>query len=147
MPIWLCAQTPDSMRVHQTDATLHSSALVTIQQITFEGNTLVLATSEGTFRLPLQDVGKITFGSCDASIGSSSPDIHLSQSGNQLTIKCDLALHHVYLVDMSGRVLVNQTLESVNTATITLPNHGVFVLLVQTNQGYLARKVIVRDLG
>ena len=68
--------------------------------------------------------------------------IQISKSGNRLTIKSDAAIKHLYLVDVFGKVLVNDRLASVDTTSITLPASGVFVLFLETSQGYIARKVI-----
>jgi hypothetical protein len=122
-----------------------STLLVTIEKITFEADVLVMTTTEGEFRLPLDDVEKITFGDNDASTAVENVNtnsIHISKSGNILTIKSDATITHVYLVDMSGKVLVSEKLASVDMTNLTLPNSGVFVLFVETSQGYIARKVI-----
>ena len=122
-----------------------STLLITIEKITFEADVLVMTTSEGEFRLPLDDVEKITFGENDASTAIENVNtnsIHISKSGNLLSIKSDYAIKKLYVVDMSGRVLNGETLASVYEGTITLPNLGVFVLFMETSQGYIARKVI-----
>ena len=119
--------------------------MVTIEKITFDEDVLVMTTSEGEFRLPLDDVDKITFGENDASTAVENVNtnsIHISKSGNILTIKSDATITHVYLVDMSGKVLVSERLASVDMTNLTLPNSGVFVLFLETSQGYIARKVI-----
>ena len=121
-----------------------STLLITIEKITFEADVLVMTTSEGEFRLPLDDVEKITFGENDVSAveNVNTNSINISKSGNLLSIKSDYAIKKLYVVDMSGRVLNGETLASVYEGTITLPNLGVFVLFMETTQGYIARKVI-----
>lgn len=138
------AQEPISLHVQKVDGTVQSASLVNIQRITFEENVLVMTTSEGEFRLPLDDVEKITFSDNNTSAveNVNINSIHISKSGNILTIRSDAAIKHLYLVDVSGKVLVNDRLASVDTTSITLPASGVFVLFLETSQGYIARKVI-----
>ena len=140
------AQEPSTMNVHQTNGTVQSTSLVTIQHITFEADVLVLTTSEGIFRLPLNDVEYIVFGE-DSSGETAVENVdvnttRITQLGNQLQIESEYKVKNLYLVDMAGKVLLNQKLSSVNEATITLPQSGVFVLFLETSQGYVAHKII-----
>ena len=138
------AQEPSTLHVQKVDGTVQSTSLVSIKHITFEEDVLVLTTTEGEFRLPLDNVDKITFGENNASAVEdvNIHSIHIYKSGNQLTIESDAAIKQLYLVDVSGKVLVSDRLASVDTTSITLPNSGVFVLFLETSQGYVARKVI-----
>ena len=144
IPTWIFAQEPNSLHVQKVDGTVQSASLVSIQHITFEEDVLVLTTTEGEFRLPLDNVDKITFGDNNASAVEdvNINSIHIYKSGNQLTIESDAAIKHLYLVDISGKVLISDRLASVDTTNLTLPNSGVFVLFLETSQGYIARKVI-----
>ena len=144
IPTLMFAQEPSSLHVQKVDGTVQSASLVSIQYITFEEDVLVLTTSEGEFRLPLNDVEKITFSENNTSAveNVNINSILISKSGNILTIKSDAAIKHLYLVDMSGKVLVSERLASVDMTNLTLPNSGVFILFLETNQGYIARKVI-----
>ena len=142
--VFTFGQEPSSLHVQKMDGTTQTALLVTIEKITFEADVLVMTTTEGEFRLPLDDVDKITFGENDVSAveNVNTNSIHISKSGNILTIKSDATITHVYLVDMSGKVLVSERLASVDMTNLTLPNSGVFVLFIETSQGYIARKVI-----
>ena len=144
VPISVIAQETNNVLVQNIDGTTQSALLVTIQKIIFDVDVLVLNTSEGEFRLPLENIDKITFGESTATIVEDVQNntTRFLQSGNQLTIESDYAIKHLYVVNMSGQVIINKTLASVNEANITLPNSGVFVVFVETTQGYLARKVI-----
>ena len=138
------AQEPSSLHVQQIDGTVQSALLVSIQHITFEEDVLVITTSEGEFRLPLDNVEKLTFGN---GISSAVEDVNINaikiyKSGNQLTIESDYAIEQLYLVDMSGKVLKSKKLASINMTTITLSTSGAFVLFLETSQGYSARKVV-----
>ena len=138
------AQQPESLQVHKTSGTTQSVSLVSIQHITFEADVLVLTTSEGTFRLPLNDVAYITFDKNTTAVENiESTATRLFKNGNQLTVECEYAINRLYLVDMTGKVLVNQQCSMTNDATVTLPNAGVFVLFLETSQGYIAHKVIM----
>lgn len=141
IPTLIFAQEPSSLHVQRVNGMVQSSSLVSIQHITFEEDVLVMTTLEGEFRLPLDNVEKITFGINNTS-AVENVNIHISKLGNILTIKSDAAIMHLYLVDVSGRVLVSNKLASVDTTSITLPASGVFVLFLETSQGYIARKVI-----
>ena len=143
--VFTFGQESSGLHVQKMDGTTQTALLVTIEKITFEEDVLVMTTTEGEFRLPLDDVDKIIFGDNDASTAVENVNtnsIHISKSGNLLSIKSDYAMKHLYLVDMSGKVLVSKRLASVDMTNLTLPNSGVFVLFLETSQGYIARKVI-----
>ena len=144
IPTWTFAQDPNSLHVQKVDGTVQSASLVDIQHITFEEDVLVLTTSEGEFRLPLDNVEKITFSDNNTSAveNVNINSIHISKSGNILAIKSDATIRQLYLVDMSGKVLASERLASTDTTSIALPDSGVFVLFLETSQGYIARKVI-----
>ena len=140
------AQQPESLQVHKTSGTTQSVSLVSIQYITFEADVLVLTTSEGTFRLPLNDVAYIAFGE-DGSVSTAVENIEstatrLFKNGNQLTVECEYAIKSLYLMDMTGKMLVNQQCSMINDATITLPQSGIFVLFLETTKGYIAIKIV-----
>lgn len=139
----MSAQQPESLQVHKTSGTTQSVSLVSIQHITFEADVLVLTTSEGTFRLPLNDVEYIDFGEGKTAVENVDVNTtRITQLGNQLQIESEYTIKNLYLVDMTGKVLLNQKLSSVNEATITLPQSGVFVLFLETSQGYVAHKIV-----
>ena len=138
------AQQPESLQVHKTSGTTQAVSFVSIQHITFEVEVLVLTTSEGTFRLPLNDVEYITFGenTTTAVENIESTATRLFKNGNQLTVECEYAIKSLYLVDMTGKVLVNQQCSMTTEASVTLPQSGVFVLFLETTQGYVAHKIV-----
>ena len=137
------AQQPESLQVHKNNGTVQSAELVIIQYITFESDVLVMTTSEGVFRLPLNDVAYISFDKSSTAVENlEATATRLFKNGNQLTVECEYAINRLYLVDMTGKVLVNQQCSMTNDAIVTLPNAGVFVLFLETTQGYVARKVI-----
>ena len=140
------AQQPKAMNVYQTSGQVLSTLLVSIEHITFEGDVLVLTTSEGTFNLPLNDVDYIAFE--DKKIATSAETLDVNSLrvllfGNTLSIESDYAINAIYLVDITGKMLVSEKLSSANEASVVLPYIGVFVLFLETNIGYIARKVIM----
>ena len=140
------AQQPKAMNVYQTSGQVLSTLLVSIEHITFEGDVLVLTTSEGTFNLPLNDVDYIAFE--DKKIATSAETLDVNSLrvllfGNTLSIESDYAINAIYLVDITGKMLVSEKLSSANEASVVLPYTGVFVLFLETNIGYIARKVIM----
>ena len=137
------AQQPESLQVHKTSGTTQSVSLVSIQHITFEADVLVLTTSEGTFRLPLNDVAYISFDKSSTAVENvETTATRLFKNGNQLMVECESAINRLYLVDMTGKVLVNQQCSMTNEATIMLPQSGVLVLFLETSQGYIAHKIV-----
>ena len=144
IPTLIFAQETNSLLVQKVDGTVQSTLLVSIQRMTFEENVLLMTTSEGEFRLPLDNINKITFDDNNTSTAVENVNInsiHIYKAGNQLTIESDYAMAQLYLVDMSGKVLVSKKLAYSNMTTITLPASGAFLLFLETSQGYIARKV------
>lgn len=146
MSMGVSAQQPEAMNVHQTSGQVQSTLLVSIEHITFEGDVLVLTTSEGTFNLPLSDVDYIAFGEKILYTQIENVDtnsLRVSLLGNTLLIESDNVINALYLVDMTGKMLASEKLSSVNKASVVLPHSGAFVLFLETNAGYIARKVIM----
>ena len=146
VPAGVSAQQPESLQVHKTSGTTQSVSLLSIQHITFETDVLVVTTSEGTFRLPLNDVAYIAFDE-DGSVSTPVENVEttatrLFKNGNQLTVECEYAINRLYLVDMTGKVLVNQQCSMTTEASVTLPQSGVLVLFLETSQGYIAHKIV-----
>lgn len=140
------AQQPEAMNVHKTTGEVTSTSLVSIEHITFVEDVLILTTSEGTFNLPLSDVDYITFGEKKIATSVENVDansLRISLLGNTLSIESENILTALYLVDMTGKMLASEKLSSVNKASVVLPHSGAFVLFLETNAGYIARKVIM----
>ena len=118
--VFMLGQEPSSLHVQKMDGTTQIALLVTIEKITFEADVLVLKTSEGEFRLPMGDIRAIRFGPDDTAIEDvETSAIRITKHGNQLQIECDCAIQQLYLVDMSGKVLVSQRIALVDTTSIT----------------------------
>lgn len=146
MSMGVSAQQPKAMNVHQTSGQVQSTLLVTIEHITFENDVLVLTTSEGTFDLPLDEVDYIVFGEEIVPESVENVDANsfrISLLGNTLSIESECVINALYLVDMTGKILEKQKLFAVTEADVILPNSGVYVLFLETSQGYVAQKVII----
>ena len=140
------AQQPEAMNVHKTTGEVASTSLVSIEHITFAEDVLILTTSEGRFNLPLSDVDYITFGENKNAANVENVDansLRISLLGNTISIESEHILTALYLVDMTGKMLESQKLSSVNEASVVLPHSGAFVLFLETNAGYIARKVLM----
>lgn len=140
------AQQPEAMNVHKTTGEVTSTSLVSIEHITFAEDVLILTTSEGRFNLPLSDVDYITFGENKNAANVENVDansLRISLLGNTISIESENILTALYLVDMTGKMLESQKLSSVNEASVVLPHSGAFVLFLETNAGYIARKVLM----
>ena len=146
LPMGVLAQEPEAMNVHNGSGLVQSTLLVNIQHITFSNDMLILTTSEGEFRLPLSDVSYIVFGDKqDTPTGIenvNANNVHISLIGTALTVSCEYAIHSLFLVDITGKMITSQKLNAVKEANVTLPNVGVYVLFLQTSEGYIARKII-----
>ena len=144
MSMGVSAQQPEAMNVHQTSGQVQSTLLVSIEHITFENDVLVLTTSEGTFNLPLSDVDYIAFGNQYTNVENvEANSLRILLLGNTLSIESENVITALYLVDMTGKMLASEKLSSVNEASVVLPHSGAFVLFLETNAGYIARKVIM----
>ena len=89
---------------------------------------------------------KVDFG--EKKITTSVEDVdanslRISLLGNTLSIESENVITALYLVDMTGKMLASEKLSSVNEASVVLPHSGAFVLFLETNAGYIARKVIM----
>ena len=137
------SQETKAMNVYQTNDSLHATALVKIQRVTFQGKILLITTSEGIFRLPLNDIDYITFGIGDTAVENIElTKTRITLIGDQLHIESEHAIKNLYLVDMTGKMLINKKLSSQCETTITLPQTGAWVIFLDTTKGYIARKII-----
>ena len=140
------AQQPEAMNVHKTTGEVISTSLVSIEHITFADDVLVLTTSDGIFNLPLEMVDYIAFGEKRVSTNVENVDataFRISLVDNTISVESDYAINALYLVDMTGKMLESQKLSAVTEANVVLPNSGVYVLFLETSQGYVAHKIIM----
>lgn len=144
----LWAQQPNQITVKTTDGNNPTVLIEEIINIEFHHDALLFITSSTAFHIPFDDIDNIVFDMrrTESALpyvnAMNQEELKLMISGNQVTIESKNAIQSLSLVDMSGKVLVNKKIQSAIQATITLPYQGVFVLLVQTNKGYVARKIM-----
>lgn len=134
----------EALNVYRNSGNVKSTALVKIKKITFEDSKLVFNTTTGIFRIPIKDVDYMAFGSVISSALDQveQPEVNLKLQGNLLTIKCQAEINQLYLVDMTGKMIAAQKLSATTETAITIPTSGVFVLFLETTQGYAAHKIM-----
>lgn len=140
------ASEPNVLNLHQTDGEVESIILVDIEHISFEDDAIVITTTDGVFQLPLDEVSRIVFGKQSTTTDTESlpaADLQLTLVDNQLSIAGGYAINTLYLVDIAGKILLTQKCNGVSETSVSLPQSGVFVLFLDTNKGYVARKLIV----
>lgn len=143
----LSAQQPEAMNVQTTIDADQSILLEHIKNIEFVEECLVFITTSGTFQIKMDEIQNIVFGKYEGNSTTNianvvANDIHILLQDNVLSIESEHAIKALYLVDITGKLIANQKLSSLNQTTITLPTSGVFVLFLETNQGYVARKIL-----
>ena len=141
------AQQPEAMNVQTSIGADQSILLEHIKNIEFVENALVFVTTSGSFQIMMDDVQNIVFGKYEgnsttniANVAANS--IHVLLQDNVLSIESEYAIKALYLVDITGKLIANQKQSSFHDTTITLPTSGVFVLFLETSQGYIARKIL-----
>lgn len=128
-----------------------SDQIVQIEEIInieFVNDELIFVTNSTSFSIPIDNIDNILFGPRTGTnvhdlVEVDSDDVRISFLENQLLINSESAIKSLYLVDITGKVLVSKKINSATQAQITLPNGNVFVLVLDTNEGYFARKLIV----
>ena len=141
------AQHPEAMNVQTNIGADQSILLEKIKNIEFVEECLVFLTTSGTFQIKMDDLKNIIFGKYNGNSSTNIANIddnsmHILLQGNELFIESEYAIKALYLVDITGKLIVSQKLSSLNETTIILPTSGVFVLFLETNQGYVARKIL-----
>lgn len=128
-----------------------SDQIVQIEEIInieFVNDELIFVTNSTSFSIPIDNIDNILFGprigtNVNDLVEVDSDDVRISFLENQLLINSESAIKSLYLVDITGKVLVSKKINSATQAQITLPNGNVFVLVLDTNEGYFAHKLIV----
>lgn len=141
------AQHPEAMNVQTSIGVDQSILLEHIKNIEFVEECLVFITTSGTFQIKMDEIQNIVFGKYEGNSTTNianvvANDIHILLQDNVLSIESEYAIKALYLVDITGKLIANQKLSSLNQTTITLPTSGVFVLFLETSQGYVARKIL-----
>ena len=145
--IGVSAQHPEAMNVQTNIGADQSILLEKITNIEFEDDALVFITTSGNFQIMMDDIQNIVFGKYINGPTTNVADlkdngIEMSIIGNILSIKSEYSINALYLMDITGKLLSSQKLSSVRETTIALPNSGICVVFLDTNQGFVARKII-----
>ena len=128
-----------------------SDQIVQIEEIInieFVNDELIFVTNSTSFSIPIDNVDNILFGPRAGTnvhdlVEVDSNDVCISFLEDQLLINSESAIKSLYLIDITGKVLMSKKINSATQVQITLPNGNVFVLVLDTNEGYFARKLIV----
>ena len=135
----------NALNVYRNNGNVKSTALVNIKKITFEDSKLVFNTTTGIFRIPLKDVDYMLFGNVISSSvdNLTQPEVKLTFQGNLLTVKSQAEINNLYLLDMTGKMIAAQKLSATTETSLAVPTSGVFVLFLETTQGYAAHKIML----
>ena len=141
------AQHPEAMNVQTNIGADQSILLEKITNIEFEDDALVFITTSGNFQIMMDDIQNIVFGKYINGPTTSVADlkdngIEMSIIGNILSIKSEYSINALYLMDITGKLLSSQKLSSVKETTMVLPNSGIYIVFLDTNQGFVARKIL-----
>ena len=141
------AQHPEAMNVQTNIGADQSILLEKIKNIEFEDDVLVFVTSSGVFQIMMDDIRNIVFGKYSGSSTTSIADVEAIElqmwvEGNVLSIESGCTINALYLMDMTGKLLASQKLSSVKETTMVLPNSGIYIVFLDTNQGFVARKIL-----
>lgn len=142
----LLAQQPNQITIQSVYGDDTSVLIEEIINIKFQQNALLFVTTSTSFLIPIEDINNIVFNQHEIESNVENimeqANINLSLSGNQLSIQSQYAIQSLFLIDMSGKMLINNKVPSATQTVITLPYQGAFVLLLQTTSGYIARKIM-----
>lgn len=142
----LLAQQPNQITIQSVYGDDTSVLIEEIINIKFQQNALLFVTTSTSFLIPIEDINNIVFNQheIESSVENimEQANINLSLSGNQLSIQSQYAIQSLFLIDMAGKMLINNKVPSATQTVITLPYQGAFVLLLQTTSGYIARKIM-----
>ena len=142
------AQTAEGLFVHPVDGSaIQSTALDNIQRLTFDGNDLsVVENTNGTTAgYALDDVAKLTFGdiivmNIDNPTAQSAIDVNVYVTpAGELVVESPVAVKSLVLFSMSGTQMLRTNSTSISLTSLQT---GVYVLLVETNQGNISKKII-----
>lgn len=141
------AYAQNALNVYRNNGNVKSTALVKIKKITFEDSQLVFNTTTGIFRIPLKDVDYMLFGNVISSSvdNLTQPEVKLTFQGNLLTVKSQAEINNLYLLDMTGKMIAAQKLSATTETSLAVPTSGVFVLFLETTQGYAAHKIMLKN--
>jgi hypothetical protein len=151
--ILLLATPVEPMNVEPTELIVETTvgegevvAIADILNIEFQEDALLFVTSFGSFEIPTNSVNKIVFGERSTEDPTDIADVtihdvQISIVDDEVQIESEYSIKTIYLVDVSGKLLSVQHVSFANEARVSLPGVGVYVLFLETSQGYVAVKI------
>jgi hypothetical protein len=148
MSIEILAQQSEEINIITKTGSDQIVQIEEIINIEFVNDELIFVTNSTSFSIPIDNIDNILFGPRTETnvhdlVEVDSDDVRISFLEDQLLINSESAIKSLYLIDITGKVLVSKKINSATQAQITLPHGNVFILLLDTNEGYFTRKLII----
>ncbi len=148
MSIEILAQQSEEINIITKTGSDQIVQIEEIINIEFVNDELIFVTNSTSFSIPIDNIDNILFGPRTETnvhdlVEVDSNDVCISFLEDQLLINSESAIKSLYLIDITGKVLMSKKTNSAMQAQITLPHGNVFILLLDTNEGYFTRKLII----
>lgn len=148
MSIEILAQQSEEINIITKTGSDQIVQIEEIINIEFVNDELIFVTNSTSFSIPIDNIDNILFGPRTETnvhdlVKVDSNDVCISFLEDQLLINSESAIKSLYLIDITGKVLMSKKTNSAMQAQITLPHGNVFILLLDTNEGYFTRKLII----
>lgn len=148
MSIEILAQQSEEINIITKTGSDQIVQIEEIINIEFVNDELIFVTNSTSFSIPIDNIDNILFGPRTETnvhdlVEVDSDDVCISFLEDQLLINSESAIKSLYLIDITGKVLMSKKTNSAMQAQITLPHGNVFILLLDTNEGYFTRKLII----
>lgn len=148
MSIEILAQQSEEINIITKTGSDQIVQIEEIINIEFVNDELIFVTNSTSFSIPIDNIDNILFGPRTETnvhdlVEVDSNDVCISFLEDQLLINSESAIKSLYLIDITGKVLMSKKTNSAMQAQITLPHGNVFILLLNTNEGYFTRKLII----
>lgn len=148
MSIEILAQRSEEINIITKTGSDQIVQIEEIINIEFVNDELIFVTNSTSFSIPIDNIDNILFGPRTETnvhdlVEVDSNDVCISFLEDQLLINSESAIKSLYLIDITGKVLMSKKTNSAMQAQITLPHGNVFILLLDTNEGYFTRKLII----
>ena len=148
MSIEILAQQSEEINIITKTGSDQIVQIEEIINIEFVNDELIFVTNSTSFSIQIDNIDNILFGPRTETnvhdlVEVDSNDVCISFLEDQLLINSESAIKSLYLIDITGKVLMSKKTNSAMQAQITLPHGNVFILLLDTNEGYFTRKLII----
>ena len=139
------AQADEALIIHFANGASQKNELATVRYINFVNNQMVVTPRNGTaFYFVLEELQKLTFGEV-APTNINAPtannidlSIHITSQGEVL-ISGETQVISLAVFDINGRRLLTSNTNQLNVSTLSA---GVYLLNVETTQGFITKKFI-----